>query len=101
MRYKVVEVAQVDEGTLEQTLNEWVQRGWHFDGLQFVMRESSRRPSMAFMFFTQTEELDQSRSMNAPKTAEYSHGRIEDPTRRAGYRRLRELAGKDGEDINE
>ena len=26
--------------------------GWKFDGLQFAMRESSKRPSMAFVFFT-------------------------------------------------
>ena len=52
LHYKVVELSSVDEHTLERTLNEWVPMGWKFDGLQFAMRESSKRPSMAFVFFT-------------------------------------------------
>ena len=35
-----------------KALNDWVPRGWTFDGVQFAMRESSKRPSMAFVFFT-------------------------------------------------
>ena len=50
--YKVVELSTVDEGALERTVNEWVPHGWNFDGVQFAMRESSKRPSMAFVFFT-------------------------------------------------
>ena len=50
--YKVVELSNVDEHALEQTVNEWVSRGWQFDGVQFAMRESSKRPAMAFVFFT-------------------------------------------------
>ncbi len=50
--YKVVELSNVDEHALEHTVNEWVSRGWHFDGVQFAMRESSKRPSMGFVFFT-------------------------------------------------
>ena len=50
--YKVVELSSVDEHSMERTLNEWVPMGWKFDGVQFAMRESSKRPSMAFMFFT-------------------------------------------------
>ncbi len=52
LHYKVVELSSVDEGALERTLNEWAPRGWKFDGAQFAMRESSKRPSMAFVFFT-------------------------------------------------
>lgn len=52
LHYKVVELSNVDEGSLERTLNEWSPRGWTFDGVQFAMRESSKRPSMAFVFFT-------------------------------------------------
>jgi hypothetical protein len=52
LHYKVVELSSVDEHTLERTLNEWVPMGWKFDGLQLAMRESSKRPSMAFVFFT-------------------------------------------------
>lgn len=57
MTYKVVEVSAVTEDILEETLNEWVAKGWHFDGMHFAMREASRRPSMAFVLFTrETEE---------------------------------------------
>lgn len=52
LHYKVVELSNVDEAALERTVNEWVGQGWTFDGVQFAMRESSKRPSMAFVFFT-------------------------------------------------
>jgi len=52
LQYKVAELSNVDEGTVERTVNEWVAKGWTFDGLQFAMRESSKRPAMAFVFFT-------------------------------------------------
>ena len=50
--YKVIELSTVDEASLERTVNEWVPFGWTLDGVQFAMRESSKRPSMAFVFFT-------------------------------------------------
>ena len=53
--YKVVEVSSVAEDTLEEVLNEWTALGWRFDGMQFAMRESSKRPSMAFVIFTREE----------------------------------------------
>lgn len=56
--YKVAELSVVDEGTLERALNEWTRRGWRFDGLQLAMRESSRRPSMAFLLFTRALTRD-------------------------------------------
>jgi len=37
---------------LEQILNEWTAKGWSFDGMKFAMRDSSKRPSMAFVTFT-------------------------------------------------
>ncbi|MBZ4412190.1 hypothetical protein VZQ01_42775 [Myxococcus faecalis] len=52
LQYKVVELSTVDEGALERTLNEWTAKGWNLDGVQFAMRESSKRPAMAFIFFT-------------------------------------------------
>jgi hypothetical protein len=51
--YKVVELSPVTDDALEQTINHWVQQGWTLDGIQFAMRESSRRPAMAFLLFTQ------------------------------------------------
>jgi hypothetical protein len=54
--YKVVEINTVAEECLEKALNEWTRLGWHFDSMQFAMRESSKRPSMAFILFTREEE---------------------------------------------
>ncbi|NLV25183.1 MAG: DUF4177 domain-containing protein [Deltaproteobacteria bacterium] len=50
--YKVVETTLVTDETLERIINEWVQQGWQFDGMQFAMREASKRPAMAFLLFT-------------------------------------------------
>jgi len=54
--YKVVETSRVEDTSLEQILNEWTARGWDFDRLQLAMRDGSRRPAMAFLFFTRAEE---------------------------------------------
>jgi hypothetical protein len=51
--YKVIEIGIVTEDAIEETLNNWSSKGWNFDGLQFAMRESSKRPAMAFALFTQ------------------------------------------------
>ena len=55
LTYKVIELATVTEETIEETLNIWTARGWRFEGMQFAMRESSRRPAMAFVLFTRDE----------------------------------------------
>jgi len=49
--YKVVETSTVTEDILEKVINEWVHKGWDFDSIQFVIRDASKRPSMAFLFF--------------------------------------------------
>ncbi len=54
--YKVVEVTTVTDEELETVINEWVRRGWNFDTIQFAMRESSKRPAMAFVIFTKNEK---------------------------------------------
>jgi hypothetical protein len=54
--YKVVEVNTVSEDILEEVLNEWTAKGWHFEGMQFAMREASKRPSMAFVTFTREKD---------------------------------------------
>jgi len=58
LEYKVVEVTTVAEDFLEEVLNEWTAKGWRFDGMQFAMRESSKRPSMAFVLFTRETQPD-------------------------------------------
>jgi hypothetical protein len=50
--YKVVEATTVTDEALERILNEWTAQGWHYDGMQFAMRDSSKRPAMAFVVFT-------------------------------------------------
>jgi len=52
LKYKVLELTTVSEDMIEETLNEWTAKGWTFDGLHFAMRESQKRPSMAFILFT-------------------------------------------------
>ncbi|MEE8165254.1 MAG: DUF4177 domain-containing protein [Myxococcota bacterium] len=54
-RYKVVELGTVTDEEIEKTLNQWTVEGWTFDSMHFAMRESSKRPSMAFMSFTREE----------------------------------------------
>ncbi|HYR03732.1 MAG TPA: DUF4177 domain-containing protein [Syntrophobacteria bacterium] len=56
LKYKVVEINSVTEDTIETALNELTREGWRFDGLHFAMRESSKRPSMAFVILTREEE---------------------------------------------
>ncbi len=55
LKYKVVELSMVAEDTLEEILNEWSAKGWRFDGLHFAMRETQKRPSMAFILFVREE----------------------------------------------
>lgn len=54
-RYKVVETSEVTDIELERILNEWTGQGWALDTIHFAMRESSKRPSMAFVSFTRRE----------------------------------------------
>ena len=56
IRYKVVEIGMVTDEEVEKTLNHWSVEGWTFDTMQFAMRDSSKRPSMAFVTFTRNEE---------------------------------------------
>ncbi len=57
--YKVVELATVTDEDMEETLNDWTAKGWQFEGVHFAMKDSSKRPAMAFIIFTrQQEEAD-------------------------------------------
>ena len=58
LEYKVVEISDVTDEEIERVLNEWSAQGWKFDALQLAMRDSSRRPSMAFAMFTRPSEGD-------------------------------------------
>ncbi len=52
IEYKVVETSVVTDESLEKILNEYAGQGWVLDGIQFAMREASKRPAMAFVLFT-------------------------------------------------
>lgn len=56
LQYKIVETSTVTDEELERIVNEWVSAGWVFEGFQFVIKESSKRPSMAFVVFTRDED---------------------------------------------
>lgn len=55
-RWKIVETSSVTDESLEAIVNDWTGNGWVFEGMQFAMRESSKRPAMAFVLFTRKEE---------------------------------------------
>jgi hypothetical protein len=98
LNYKVVELSNVDEAALERTLNDWVPRGWAFDGVQFAMRESSKRPAMAFVFFTREgdplpDHDEPTRVVAVPSQRAFNPVSTSD-----AWARLRELAGEDGPD---
>jgi hypothetical protein len=52
MHYKVVETSTVTDEEIERILNEWTAKGYVFESIQFVTSVSSKRPSLAFVFFT-------------------------------------------------
>ena len=56
LQYKIVETSNVTDEELERIVNEWVSAGWVFEGFQFVTKESSKRPTMAFVIFTRDLE---------------------------------------------
>ena len=55
-QYKVVETSDVTDLELERILNEWTAQGWRLDMMQFAMRDSSKRPAMAFVTFVKGAE---------------------------------------------
>ena len=58
MEYKVVELMTVTDIDIENTINEWTGQGWDFEYVQFAMREASKRPSMAFIYFSKSEDTN-------------------------------------------
>jgi hypothetical protein len=59
MKYHVIETTEVTAETLEHLLNRCAEKGWRFEGMNFVVKESARRPSMAFLLFTQPEKEEE------------------------------------------
>jgi len=99
-RYKVVEVSTVDEISLENTLNEWVRQGWRLDGMHFAMRESSKRPAMAFLLFTRPAE-ESFELESPPKRSPLRPLPEPEHVSADPWRRLRQLAGEPTNDEGE
>ena len=107
LHYKVVELSSVDEHSIERVLNEWSPKGWKFDGVQFAMRESSKRPSMAFVFFTRegppvlapAEVIPHLDSYRDPADAAQHLARLAGPSKedpmQSAWERLHVLASED------
>ena len=57
-QWKVVETSSVTDESLEDIVNTFTSQGWTFEGMQFAMRESSKRPAMAFVLFTRKQEAE-------------------------------------------
>jgi hypothetical protein len=56
LEYKVLELSVVTDETIEEALNRGKRQGWIFDSLHFAMGTGSKRPAMAFLFFTRPLE---------------------------------------------
>ena len=56
LTYKVVELSTVTDEEIEKAVNERVREGWDLDGIHFAMRDSSKRPAMAFILFTRNSD---------------------------------------------
>jgi hypothetical protein len=89
-QYKVVELSTVDELSLEQAINEWVGQGWKLESIQFAMRESSKRPAMAFVLFTRPAAEGGQGALRSESPRVAGQTVSSDP-----WRRLRELAGEE------
>jgi hypothetical protein len=55
MVYKIIETSVVTDEEIERILNDWTGKGYAFESIQFVTQISSKRPTMAFVFFTKKE----------------------------------------------
>lgn len=107
LQYKIQELSTVDEATLEQAVNRWVGQGWALDGVQFAMRESSKRPAMAFLFFTR-QEAQQEQTADELASAEARLQRLADGTQPikarvtplSPHERLMQLAGLGDEPLS-
>jgi hypothetical protein len=50
--WRVVELADVCDRSIEEALNAAAAGGWRFESVHFVTQPGNRRPMMAFLFFT-------------------------------------------------
>ncbi len=60
IEYKIEELSVVTDEALEEVVNRRVREGWTLESIHFAMRESSRRPSMAFVAFVRDRSKEES-----------------------------------------
>jgi hypothetical protein len=58
IEYKVAELSVVTDESIEEVLNCWTAQGWQLERIEFVVREASKRPAMAFVLFTRAITSD-------------------------------------------
>ena len=56
--YRVVELTEVSDQSVEEALNREVRDGYRFESIHFVVQPGNRRPTMAFLFFTRMQERE-------------------------------------------
>lgn len=56
LEYKFVELSTVTDEEIERAVNRVTGEGWRFETIHFAMRESSKRPAMAFLQFTRATQ---------------------------------------------
>ena len=99
LQYKVVELSTVDESSLERAVNTWVRQGWTLENVQFAMRESSKRPAMAFVFFTRADlAAEHDESAARAHLAKLAGESPRELGPQSAYARLVELASDDDEE---
>jgi len=87
-----VELSTVDESSLESAVNAAVGEGWTLENVQFAMRDASKRPAMAFIFFTRQATVSHhDTEAAASRLRALAHGSRNDAPS-TGWDRLRELA---------
>lgn len=104
LQYKVIELSTVDELSLERAINDRVAEGWRLDGIHFAMRDSSKRPAMAFLLFIKAgspaareQASGDSGAAVARGARTISEGAAIPIVSSDPWKRLRELAGVEGE----
>ncbi len=50
--YRVVELSDVSDRSIEDALNRVTADGYRFESVHFVTQPGNRRPTMGFLFFT-------------------------------------------------
>lgn len=101
LHYKVAELSSVDEQSLESVVNRHAAQGWMLDGVQFAMREQSKRPAMAFVFFTREGPPAEESAGREQDEARAHLSRLAEPEAPvaalpvSAYERLRQLAEDD------